>query len=234
MYKYLLFDLDGTLTDPKVGITKAVAYALKKFKQLDVDLDALTKFIGPPLKDSFMRFYGFSEQDADLAIQYYREYFSETGIFENEVYPGIRDMLDVLKHDGRYVLAVATSKPTVFAERIIEHFGLKDYFTCVVGSNLDGTRSKKAEVIQEVLRVLNVSQLDEVVMIGDREHDILGAKQVGVRSIGVLYGYGSYEELEAAGAGYIVKQVEQLRILLEQRATDKHLIKTGSKCLLWD
>lgn len=234
MYKYLLFDLDGTLTDPKVGITKAVAYALKKFKQLDVDLDALTKFIGPPLKDSFMRFYGFSEQDADLAIQYYREYFSETGIFENEVYPGIRDMLDVLKHDGRYVLAVATSKPTVFAERIIEHFGLKDYFTCVVGSNLDGTRSKKAEVIQEVLRVLNVSQLDEVVMIGDREHDILGAKQVGVRSIGVLYGYGSYEELEGAGAGYIVKQVEELRILLEQRATDKHLIKTGSKCLLWD
>lgn len=213
MYQYLLFDLDGTLTDPKVGITKAVAYALKKFKQLDVDLDALTKFIGPPLKDSFMSFYGFSEQDVDLAIQYYREYFSETGIFENEVYPGIRDMLDVIKHDGRYVLAVATSKPTVYAERIIEHFGLKDCFTCVVGSNLDGTRSKKAEVIQEVLRVLNVSQLDEVVMIGDREHDILGAKQVGVRSIGVLYGYGSYEELEGAGVSLIVKQVEDLRIL---------------------
>ena len=214
-YKTILFDLDGTLTDPKVGITKAVAFALKKFKQIDANLDDLTKFIGPPLMDSFMNFYGFSEQEADQAILYYREYFSETGIFENEVYPGIRALLDALKNNGR-VLAVATSKPTVFAQRILEYFDLEGYFTCVVGSNLDGTRVKKAEVIAEVLSLLQVDCKSEVIMIGDREHDVIGAKQVGIHSIGVEYGYGTYEELERAGADFIVKQIQDIEALLIQ------------------
>ena len=213
-HKYILFDLDGTLTDPKVGITSAVAYSLKKLKGIEANLDDLTTFIGPPLKESFTNFYGFSEREADLAIEYYREYFADKGIFENEVYPGIHALLEDLKNTGAFVMAVATSKPTIFANRIIKHFGLEGYFSCVVGSNLDGSRVKKAEVIAEVLSQLHVDDKREAIMIGDREHDVIGAKQVGIDVIGVAYGYGTYEELEYAGADFIVSQIIEIKELL--------------------
>jgi phosphoglycolate phosphatase len=205
-YKYILFDLDGTLTDPKIGITKSVAYSLRKLKNIEVELDQLTKFIGPPLKDSYIDFYGFSESEAEIAIQTYREYFKDTGIYEN--------LLEALK-DKQYILGVATSKPTVFAEIIIKHFDLERYFSCVVGSNLDGTRTDKAEVIAEALTQLSIDEKENVVMIGDRKHDILGAKKMEIDSIGVTYGYGSNEELEDARADYIIENIDGLKKILE-------------------
>jgi len=209
-YKYILFDLDGTLTDPKIGITKSVAYSLEKMGIKAIDFEALTKFIGPPLKDSYMNFYGFTETEAEEAIVLYREYFAVTGLFENQVYQGIEALLGKLLAEG-YILAVATSKPTVFAETIINHFELDQYFTCIVGSHLDGRRTKKAEVIEAVLSALAIEdEKEQIIMIGDREHDIIGAKTVGIDSIGVIYGYGSKAELEAAGADFLVSRVDEI------------------------
>jgi len=147
-------------------------------------------------------------------LQTYREYFKDTGIYENEVYSGMEDLLEALK-DKQYILGVATSKPTVFAEIIIKHFDLERYFSCVVGSNLDGTRTDKAEVIAEALTQLSIDEKENVVMIGDRKHDILGAKKMEIDSIGVTYGYGSYEEIEDAGADYIIENIDGLKKILE-------------------
>ncbi|WZL82753.1 HAD family hydrolase [Vallitaleaceae bacterium 9-2] len=213
-YTYILFDLDGTLTDPREGITKSVAYALNKMGQKSVNLDELTKFIGPPLKDSFMDYYNFTEDEANKAIELYREYFKDIGIFENHVYQGIPELLKALIEQEK-ILIVATSKPTVFAERIIRHFDLEKYFKVIIGSNLDGTRTNKAEVIETALLEAGIEQKDDVVMIGDRKHDVIGANVVGIDSIGVEYGYGSYEELTKAGATYIVKSTLELGSLLE-------------------
>lgn len=213
MKQYILFDLDGTITDPKIGITSSVAYALNKFDIHVENLDNLCKFIGPPLKDSFMEYYNFSEEDAEQAILYYRERFQDKGIYENFLYENFEDMLIGLKNQGKTLL-IATSKPTVFAERILEHFNLRQYFDFVGGSNFDGTRTNKAEVIFHVLKENSISDLSNAIMVGDRKHDIIGAKKAGLQSVGVLYGYGNYEELEAAGADYIVKTVEELSTLL--------------------
>lgn len=210
-YNYVLFDLDGTLTDPKVGITKSVAYSLKKMRGLDIDPDSLTKFIGPPLMESYAEYYKFSQSEAHDAIEYYREYFKDKGIFENEIYDGIEEVLKELRKRKGLKIAVATSKPTVFAEAIIEHFSLGEYFDEVVGSNLDGTRSRKSEVIEEVLRRLEVEDRGKVIMVGDRRHDIIGAKEAGTASLGVEYGYGDYEELRGAEADYIVKDMKALK-----------------------
>jgi phosphoglycolate phosphatase len=207
--KYIFFDLDGTLTDPMIGITKSVQYALKHFDIVVEDLNELCPFIGPPLKESFMVFYGLTEQEAEVAIAKYRERFSETGLFENKVYQGISEVLENLKQQGK-TLMVATSKPTVFAERILAHFNLDHYFDFVGGSNLDGSRTKKSEVIEFVLRENNITDVSEVIMIGDRKHDMIGAEENGMDAIGVLYGYGNFEELSDAGAKYIVKEVEEL------------------------
>jgi len=212
-YTTILFDLDGTLTDPKVGITKSVAYALKSFGIEVEELDSLCKFIGPPLKVSFKKYYGFSEQDCIKAIEKYREYFRETGMFENKVYPGIEKLLENLRQNGRK-LFVATSKPTVFAIRILEHFNLLRYFDYVAGSELDGSRDSKSDVIKFVLQQNSVTNLTNVVMIGDREHDVIGAKENNIDVIGVLYGYGDREELEKSGATYIVETIEELGKLL--------------------
>ena len=208
-YKYILFDLDGTLTDPKLGITKSVAYALKSYGIQVDDLDSLLKFIGPPLQESFVKYYGFSEEQGAEAVEKYREYFKPYGIYENKVYDGVENMLAELVKCGKKVI-LATSKPTVFANMILEHFHLYKYFTCAVGSELDGSRVKKGEVITEALRQAGVVDKSLAVMIGDREHDILGAKENGIDSIGVLYGYGDRAEHEAAGAGMIVESVEEL------------------------
>lgn len=216
MKKYFLFDLDGTLTDPKVGITTCVQYALHSFGIEEPDLDKLEPFIGPPLKDSFMEFYGMDEKQAGRAIEKYRERFSETGLFENEIYPGIAPMLKTLNEKG-FLLAVASSKPTVFVEKILEHFGIRQYFKAVVGSELDGRRTDKDQVVQEALCQLfgqEPVRCQEVYMIGDRRFDVEGARAMKVESIGVTYGYGGLEELKEARADYIVESVEELRELL--------------------
>ncbi|WP_234123787.1 HAD family hydrolase [Clostridium hydrogenum] len=208
MYKYILFDLDGTLTDSKEGITKSVQYALNKLGVSVDDLTSLEKFIGPPLKDCFMEYYNFSESKAAEAVAYYRENFSKRGLFENEVYIGVETMLTKLKETGLHLI-VATSKPTVFSEKILEHFNLAQYFDAIVGSTLDGSRSKKADVIKFALEECKI-KTSEAIMIGDREHDMIGAKENGLAAIGVTYGYGSYDELEKSGATYIVNSVYEL------------------------
>lgn len=212
-YNYILFDLDGTLTDPKVGITKSVAYALAKYGIQVDDLDSLCKFIGPPLKDSFVKYYGFSEEQGYEAVEMYREYFKPYGVYENKVYDGVDKLLAELAACGKKVI-LATSKPTVFAKVILEHFDLAKYFTAVVGSELDGTRVKKSEVVEEALRQSGAADKSEAVMVGDREHDIFGAKENGIDCIGVLYGYGDRAEHETAGADYIVETVEELNQIL--------------------
>lgn len=211
--EYILFDLDGTITDPKVGITKSVEYALNKFN-IEVDnLDDLCKFIGPPLTESFIKFYNFSEEDAKKGVEYYREYFKETGIFENYVYEGFEDLLIKLK-DNNKNLIVATSKPQVFAVKILEHFGLKKYFNFIAGSNLDGTRVNKNEVIEYAIEECNIKDLSKAIMVGDREHDIIGANKAGIDSIGVLYGFGNSDEFNNNGATYIVENISELSSLL--------------------
>ena len=215
-FQYLLFDLDGTLTDPKLGITSSVQYALHKMGIDEPDLDKLEPFIGPPLMDSFIEFYGMSEEQANQAITAYRERFGTIGLFENEVYPGIPRMLAKLHQAGKR-LAIASSKPTVYVTRILEHFELKQYFDVIVGSELDGTRSRKEEVVEEALRQLIQGEKmdsDTSVMIGDRKFDIMGAKAYGLTGVGVSFGYAKEGELEEAGADYIVDTVEQLEALL--------------------
>lgn len=204
-YDYILFDLDGTLTDPKLGITKSIAYSLKYFDIEIENLDSLCKYIGPPLVDSFMDF-GFSKEKALEAVDKYREYFKDYGIYENEVYEGVAQLLSKLKERKKKIM-LATSKPEVFAKQILEHFGLLQYFDFVGGSELNGDRAEKSEVIQYVLKEGKVTDRTKAVMIGDRKYDILGAKEVGIDSIGVLNGYGNQEELIAAGADAIVSSV---------------------------
>ncbi|HNX13682.1 MAG TPA: HAD family hydrolase [Oscillospiraceae bacterium] len=212
-YKIILFDLDGTLTDPGLGITNSVKYALERFGIHVGDNKQLYPFVGPPLIDSFMKFYGFSREQAEKAVVCFREYFKDKGIFENVPYAGIKKLLAELKAAEK-TLVIATSKPEVFAKQILEHFGLAEYFSFVAGSTLDETRTVKSEVIEYALDSIGPVNLAECVMVGDREHDVLGAKAVGMDSIGVLYGYGSREEFEKAGAAHIVENMETLRKIL--------------------
>lgn len=213
MFQSILFDLDGTLTDAAPGITNSVKYALSKFGIHETDDKKFRKFLGPPLISSFMEFYGFSKEKAQKAVEYYREYFVPHGIFENEVYSGIPKLLQKLKADGK-TLIIATSKPETFAVQIAEHFEIDSYFDLIAGSNLDNTRSKKAQVIEYALETLGILDRAHAVMIGDREHDIKGAKKTGLRSIGVLYGYASPGELENAGADFTANSPEELYTII--------------------
>ncbi len=215
MTKYVLFDLDGTLTDPKLGITSCVQLALSHFGIQVDNLDELEPFIGPPLKDSFMNFYGLSDEQAVEAIEVYRSRFSTVGLFENDMYDGIDHLLSQLREKG-YRLSVASSKPTVFVERILTHFNIKQYFHYVVGSFLDGRRTDKNEIIEEAFRLLGVTSecKQQAIMIGDRKFDVQGAKSHGIPSVAVSYGYGTREELEAANPDYIVDSVQELESLL--------------------
>ena len=211
---YIFFDLDGTLTDPALGITNSILYALDKMGFPPEPRESLYRFIGPPLIPAFREFLGMTEAEAETALLRYREYFSTVGLFENEPYPGIADELGSLREAG-HTLAVATSKPEPFARRILEHFSLDGYFAGVFGATLDETRTAKAEVLRYAVEQLGGDGiLASSVMVGDRRHDIEGAKTVGMRSLGVLWGYGSREELTESGADRIVGEVSRLCAVL--------------------
>jgi len=210
----ILFDLDGTLTDPKEGITKCAAYGLKHFGIEVEDLDSLTKFIGPPLIDSYMEYYGFTREQAELAIVKYRERYGEVGWAENFPYPGIETLCARLRAAGKTLL-VATSKPEAPAVRIMEHFGLAKYFDLICGAPMDNSdRGRKANVIRDALKRAGVEDLSCAVMVGDRLHDIHGAHEVGLPAVGVLYGYGDRPEHEQAAADYIAADLAQLEAIL--------------------
>lgn len=208
MYKLIIFDLDGTLTDSKEGIINCVKYALESFGITENDEKKLYKFIGPPLYDSFMGIYGFSHIDAVTAVEKYRERYTDIGILENSIYPDAVKSLELLKRHNK-TLALATSKPLVFAKRIIAHFGISDFLNYVVGAELDGSFGYKDEVIQAVLRLAKGINLSETVMIGDRENDITGAKKCGISSIGLRSGYAAKNELENAGADFIFENLSE-------------------------
>jgi len=212
-YKYILFDLDGTLTDSAIGITNSIMYALKHFEILIEDRSELYKLVGPPLYDTFFNYFNFTEEESYLAIELFREYYNEKGMFENLVYPGIpKLLLNLKKKDKKLILA--TSKPTYYAEKILKHFDLLKYFDFVAGSNLDGTCREKGEIIQFSLDSCNITESSNAIMIGDRKHDVIGASKCKIKSIGVLYGYGDKNELEDAGPDYLVETVEELENLL--------------------
>lgn len=206
---YILIDLDGTITNPKEGITKSVQYALRARNVYIDDLDSLTKHIGPPLRDGFMEYYGFTEDEAKMLVEKYREYYCEHGIHQNEAYDGIERLLTRLKQAGKYLI-VATSKPEELALRVLESFHLEQYFDDICGATFDEKRANKEEVIRYALEKNDITNLDRVVMIGDRKYDIIGAKAVGIASIGVLYGFGSEEELKEAGADRIAATVDDV------------------------
>ena len=211
MFDYIFFDLDGTLTDPAQGITNSFVHALKFFGREIPSYEELCKLIGPPLPYSFETTLGFPKEKVMEAVAKYREYFATKGLYENSVYPGIPELLQALKEKGKH-LVVATSKPEEYSIKIIEHFGLSKYFDFVCGSLMDESRSKKAEVIAYALERCGLGEADKnrVLMVGDRHHDIEGAQQNGLKSCGVLFGYGSRPELEATGADYIISTVKEL------------------------
>ena len=211
--KTILFDLDGTLTNPKTGIPRSVQYALRHFGIDEPDPDKLCPFIGPPLRTSFKTFYNFTDEEAAEGVQAYREYFAVKGIWENEVYEGIPELLKRLKEAGNRLM-VATSKPEIFAGKILKHFDLDQWFEFVGGADLEETRVEKADVIRYVLEREHLAFSDHIVMVGDRSHDVLGAKANGIPTVGVLFGFGSEAELKDAGARWIVRDVRELGELL--------------------
>ena len=207
-YDTILFDLDGTLTDPGVGITKSVEYALNRYGITVNDRADLYPFIGPPLIDSFMEYYGFSKEQAVDAVEKYREYFRDKGLFENEVYPGVPKMLKELKKAGKTLL-IASSKPEEFVLTILKHFDLLPYFDFVGGASMDEVRSKKEDVLRYVLQQAKVDP-STAIMIGDRKFDVHGAHAFGMDAIGVSYGYGSLEELTEANPEYLATSPQEI------------------------
>jgi phosphoglycolate phosphatase len=199
----IFFDLDGTLTDPKLGITRSIQYALGKLDHPAPPADELTWCIGPPLHASFKTMLGGDDRAA-LAVSLYRERFGDVGLFENEIYAGVTDTLSALQAAG-HRLFVATGKPVIYAERIVAHFGLGGYFDCVFGAELDGRRADKTELLGYALQAASADP-SRAVMIGDRSHDMIGARNNAMTAVGVLYGYGSREELLAAGAHQVVAE----------------------------
>lgn len=209
MYQYILFDLDGTLTDPREGITKSVQYALSKMGIEEPDLTALEHFIGPPLYDEFRRCYDLDDTQAKQAVAAYRERFSVHGWKENLLFDGVPTMLQTLRAAGK-TLAVASSKPTVFVKKILELFEIAPYFDAVSGATLDGSISTKAQVVEQALAMLSVRNRKDVVLVGDRMHDVEGAQLCAIDCVGVTFGFGGFEELQQAGAKYIVQDFAEL------------------------
>lgn len=213
MYTTVLFDLDGTVTDPGEGITKSVEYALSKWNIKVKDRTSLYKFIGPPLMYSFTHFYDMSEAEARKAVEFYHEYYVDKGIHGCELYPGIKNLLASLK-EKKYKISLASSKPDVLAIQVLKNFDVYQYFDFIGAATLDDSRSKKSEVIEYTLDNLEEKDRSKIIMIGDRCYDILGAKQFGLDSIGVLYGYGSLDELKEAGATHIVDSAYEIERII--------------------
>lgn len=207
--KTVLFDLDGTLINSKPGITKCAQYALYSFGILEPDTDKLECFIGPPLVDSFQKYYGFSPEKAKEAVEKYRERYHKVGIYECELYPDVELVLKQLKEKG-YRIAMASSKPEVSCKRIMEHFGLSGYFDEIVGATLDGRIDSKISVLREVLRRFGNADMSQYRLVGDTRFDVLGAKEAGIECIGVTYGFGSYEELQKNGAAAICGSMREV------------------------
>lgn len=217
MFDTVLIDLDGTLTDSKPGIFNSVCYSLDRMGFDRPDEDILIRFIGPPLIESFRKYCGMDDAQASLALKYYREYYSEKGYLENSVYPGVFAMLSRLRDSGR-TLAVATSKPEDYSLRICDFFGLSEYFDIICGASMDESRNDKPRVIAYALEKLACPDPRHTIMVGDRHHDIEGASLNALKAMGVLYGYGSKEELCAAGAAYIAKDPEEAaNIIIDNR-----------------
>jgi phosphoglycolate phosphatase len=212
-YKYVFFDLDGTITDPVMGITNAYMYALEKFGIRVTERSELFRVIGPPLRKSFPEFYHLSEHETELAVGYYREYYGDRGLKENDIMPELPETLEKLKEAG-CKLYVATSKPEEYAVKILQNLELDGYFDYIAGASMDGSRDDKASVIRYLMDIIHTdfpqSDVREMVMVGDRCFDVEGAKAFGMDSIGVLFGYGSRDELENAGATYIVETAKEL------------------------
>lgn len=208
-HKTILFDLDGTLTDSKPGITRCVQHALAELGIIVDDPDILTPFVGPPLRESFARYYGFDDEQSKRAIACYRERFARVGLFENAVYPGVPELLASLQGVGM-TLAIASAKPAPFVGQILDHFALSSYFTVIAGASLDHTRATKDAVIAHALQELEPDPSHRLLMVGDREHDIFGARAHGIETVAVGYGYGTREELTAASPLAIVESVTEL------------------------
>lgn len=213
-YKYFLFDLDGTVTDSKEGVTKSAAYALEGFGIKVNSTDALTYFIGPPLTYTFKTFHGFTDEEADKAVVKFREYYSEKGVFENTIYKGLEDTFKLIKNNGGK-LVMATSKAEVFAEIILKTSGLYEYFDFISASSYDTSRINKSDIIKYAIEQLDI-KASEALMIGDTHFDIEGAKDNNIDSLGVLYGYGSLDELTDAGATWIAKDAAALKELISE------------------
>ena len=210
MYKAIFFDLDGTLTESGEGITKSVQYALEKIGKPEEDLEKLKVFVGPPLMERFMKYAGVDEATGRKAVEFYRERYEVKGIYENHPYESVEEMLQELKRKG-YILAVASSKPEYYVTQILDYFKLSSYFDVVVGSEMNGARTSKSEVIEEALKRINMSdKRNEVLMVGDKEHDVLGARAAGLDCVAVAYGYGTQEELTEANPLKIVDSVDEL------------------------
>ena len=212
-YKYILLDLDGTVTDSAEGVINSVAYSLEKLGYPVEDKSTLMKFIGPPLTESFKDFYDFDEETIELGVKYYREYYTDKGIFENRLYDGIPKLLKTLKKHNRTVI-LATSKPEVYAKRILDRFGISEYFDLIAGSTLNAERNTKTDVLKYALKEAGIEDLSTAVMVGDRKHDIIGAHDVGLECISILYGYGNEAEFKEYGAEFIVGTVGQLERFL--------------------
>jgi phosphoglycolate phosphatase len=212
----VLFDLDGTLTDAAPGIVNGMRIVFDRFDIEQPDNATMRTYLGPPLAVTWREHYNFTDEQVTQALAIYREYYHDVGMFENEVFDGIPELLQQLNDDG-ITLATATSKPDFSATRIIEHFGLRDHFTFIGAANLEGTRDSKALVIEHTLDQLKASaRTHRILMVGDRHHDVHGAKEHGIDTIGVLWGYGDAEELTEAGAVALVQDPQALHAELLQ------------------
>ncbi|MCU6747594.1 MULTISPECIES: HAD-IA family hydrolase [Lachnospiraceae] len=213
----IAFDLDGTITDSGPGILNSINYALEKSGRQREDTEKLKCFIGPPLAGQFEKFCNITREESLQMVQYYREYYSVKGIFENRVYEGMEKVFQsLIEHDFR--LVIATSKPEHFAKIIAKHFGFDKYFAFIGGALLDEGRTDKTEVIEYVLEHFQIRDRKEILMVGDRSYDMIGAAQTGVHSLGVLYGYGSREELEEAKAERLVSVPEEIASVIIKNA----------------
>ena len=212
-YKNIFFDLDGTLTDPAEGLFNSVYYALEKMNHERPPLEKMSAFIGPPLIEGFSSVCGMSGAQAERARDLFREYYPERGIFECRMYDGVPEMLKALVENG-FTLVLATSKPEIFARRLLDYYGLACFFTYAAGSLLDESRSQKAEVIAYAMDTLGITDPDACLMVGDRRYDVQGARACGMRAVGVLWGHGSERELCEAGAAMLAKNPQELLTLL--------------------